>query len=66
MTPQSSNPDPNPTAAPSERGRSVFACQDELLALLETLINVIFCVKDREGTYVEVNSAFVRRTGRAS
>lgn len=44
----------------------LFACQDELLALLETLINVIFCAKDLDGRYVEVNSAFVRRTGKKS
>ncbi|MGH1489975.1 MAG: helix-turn-helix domain-containing protein [Acidimicrobiales bacterium] len=44
----------------------LFPCQDELLALLETLINVIFCAKDLEGRYVEVNSAFVRRTGKKS
>lgn len=44
----------------------LFACQPELLGLFETLINVIFCAKDRAGTYVAVNSAFVRRTGRAS
>lgn len=44
----------------------LFHCQPELLGLFETLINVIFCAKDRQGRYVEVNSAFVRRTGRAS
>ncbi|MEM8707817.1 MAG: AraC family transcriptional regulator [Actinomycetota bacterium] len=44
----------------------LFACQPELLGLLETLINVIFCAKDRAGRYVEVNSAFVRRTGKSS
>lgn len=44
----------------------LFACQPELLGLLETLINVIFCAKDADGRYVEVNSAFVRRTGKAS
>ena len=44
----------------------VFACQPELLTLFETLINVIFCMKDLDGRYVEVNSAFVRRTGRVS
>ena len=44
----------------------VFPCQTELIALFETLINVMFCVKDLEGRYVEVNSAFVRRTGKRS
>lgn len=44
----------------------LFACQPELLGLFETLINVIFCAKDRSGAYVAVNSAFVRRTGRSS
>ncbi len=44
----------------------LFDCQPELLALFETLIHVIFCAKDRDGVYVEVNSAFVRRTGKSS
>lgn len=44
----------------------LFACQAELLRLLETLINVIFCAKDLERRYVAVNSAFVRRTGSKS
>lgn len=44
----------------------LFPCQDELLALFEALINVIFCAKDRNGRYVEVNAAFVRRTGKKS
>lgn len=44
----------------------MFDCQDELLSLFDSLVDVIFCVKDRDGHYVEVNSAFVRRTGRAS
>ena len=43
-----------------------FDCQDELLALIDALVDVIFCAKDRQGRYVEVNSAFVRRTGAAS
>ena len=38
----------------------------ELLALFETLVNVMFCAKDSDGVYIEVNTAFVRRTGRAS
>ncbi len=52
--------------APPGMAQQVFACQDELLALFETLINVMFCVKDVHGRYIEVNSAFVRRTGNAS
>ncbi len=44
----------------------LFPCQPELLGLFETLINVIFCAKDHDGRYVEVNTAFVRRTGKAS
>ncbi|MEM9035560.1 MAG: AraC family transcriptional regulator [Actinomycetota bacterium] len=43
-----------------------FPCQPELVALFETLVNVMFCAKDAEGVYVEVNTAFVRRTGRTS
>ena len=43
-----------------------FACQDELLELLELLVNVMFCMKRTDLTYVEVNSAFVRRTGKRS
>ena len=39
---------------------------NELLALFETLVNVMFCIKDADGVYVEVNTAFVRRTGRSS
>lgn len=45
---------------------TMFACQRELLALLETLTDVIFCAKDVDGFYVDVNAAFVRRTGRRS
>ncbi len=41
-------------------------CQPELLDLLDLLVNVIFCMKDADGRYLEVNSAFVRRTGRRS
>ncbi len=40
--------------------------QDELLALMETLVDVMFCIKSVDGTYLAVNSAFVRRTGRKS
>lgn len=42
------------------------ALSSELVALFETLVNVMFCVKDANGVYVEVNTAFVRRTGRGS
>lgn len=52
-----------PHNAPSD---GLFACQPELLGLFETLINVIFCAKDLDGRYVEVNTAFVRRTGKPS
>jgi len=45
---------------------SIFPCQNELIALFETLVNVMFSVKDLDGRYVEVNSAFVRRTGKRS
>lgn len=41
-------------------------CQPELLALLDLLVDVIFCMKDRDGRYLAVNGAFVRRTGRTS
>ena len=44
----------------------LFACQPELIGLFETLINVIFCAKDLDGRYVEVNTAFVRRTGKSA
>lgn len=44
----------------------LFACQAELLGLLETLVEVIFCAKDLDGVYLAVNSAFVRRTGKRS
>ena len=40
--------------------------RSEMVALFETLVNVMFCVKDTSGIYVEVNTAFVRRTGRQS
>ena len=44
----------------------MFPCQSELIALFETLVNAMFSVKDLDGRYVEVNSAFVRRTGKRS
>ena len=43
-----------------------FPCQPELVALFETLVNVMFCAKDADLTYIEVNTAFVQRTGRRS
>ncbi len=43
-----------------------FACQSELLELLELLVNVMFCMKGVDGRYLAVNGAFVRRTGRSS
>ncbi len=43
-----------------------FDCQSQLLALIDALVDVIFCAKDLRGRYVEVNSAFVRRTGATS
>lgn len=44
----------------------VFPCQDELLSLFESLVDVIFSMKHADGRYVAVNAAFVRRTGRSS
>ena len=38
----------------------------QLIALLDDLINVMFCAKDLEGRYTDVNAAFVRRSGRRS
>ena len=55
-----------PTTMTSESANSLFACQPELVALYETLVDVMFCAKNLDGSYVEVNSAFVRRTGRSS
>lgn len=43
-----------------------FSCQDELIGLFDILIDVIFCMKDPHGRYLDVNAAFVRRTGRTS
>lgn len=51
---------------PYNRERSVPPCQEELLGLFDALVNVIFCIKAGDGTYVAVNRAFVRRTGRRS
>jgi PAS domain S-box-containing protein len=43
-----------------------FPYQDQLIGLFETLTDVMFCAKDSDGVYVDVNSAFVRRTGKSS
>lgn len=40
--------------------------QDELVSLFDVLVDVMFCVKLRDGTYHHVNDAFVRRSGRTS
>lgn len=45
---------------------ATFDCQHELVALFGTLVDVMFCIKSIDGTYVEVNQAFVRRSGRSS
>ncbi len=45
---------------------STLDYHSELLELMDLLIDVIFCMKSFDGVYVAVNSAFVRRTGRAS
>ncbi len=47
-------------------GLSTLQCQGELVALFETLVNVMFCAKDAHGVYLEVNTAFVRRSGKRS
>lgn len=41
-------------------------CQDELLALFDALVDVIFCIKSADQRYLAVNTAFVKRTGRRS
>ena len=38
----------------------------QLIGLLDDLVNVMFCAKDRQGRYTAVNAAFVRRSGRRS
>ena len=48
------------------RDLALPACQSELLALLDLLVDVIFCLKGSDGRYLAVNQAFVRRTGRKS
>lgn len=39
---------------------------DELLALFDVLVDVMFCHKGLDGRYLAVNQAFVRRSGRRS
>ena len=55
-----------PIIMASQSSNSLFFCQPELVALYETLVDVMFCAKGLDGRYIEVNSAFVRRTGRSS
>lgn len=43
-----------------------YDCQAELIALFGLLVDVMFCIKDPDHRYTEVNGAFVRRTGRSS
>ncbi len=38
----------------------------QLIGLFDDLVNVMFCAKDVEGRYTDVNAAFVRRSGRRS
>lgn len=59
-------PEPPDGSAVPVGDLSDFACQDELLGLLDDLVDVIFCAKDLAGRYLAVNPAFVRRTGRRS
>lgn len=72
MTPGSSNQhgQHRPSGRETDRGieplPAPFACQSELLELLELLVNVMFCMKGVDGRYLAVNGAFVRRTGRTS
>lgn len=56
----------NPAPFSETNGLSTLQCQGELIALFETLVNVMFCAKDADGVYLEVNTAFVRRSGRRS
>ena len=58
-----------PTMAPQSTKNDSSASvvyQDELLALFDALVNVIFCVKGADQRYQVVNTAFVQRTGRKS
>lgn len=50
----------------SSSDRVALSFQDELISLFDVLVDVMFCVKLRDGTYHRVNDAFVRRSGRAS
>lgn len=54
------------TPSPLDANANGLACQTELISLFEILVDVMFCAKRRDHTYVEVNAAFVRRTGRSS
>ncbi|MEM8922866.1 MAG: AraC family transcriptional regulator [Actinomycetota bacterium] len=56
----------DPTAEGLFRDALDVGCQPELLALFDLLVDVMFCAKSRDGRYVAVNAAFVRRTGRNS
>lgn len=40
--------------------------EDELIALFDALVNVIFCIKGADQRYQAVNTAFVHRAGKAS
>ncbi len=40
--------------------------QKQLVEIFDVLVNVMFCIKNRDNRYVAVNAAFVRRTGRRS
>jgi PAS domain S-box-containing protein len=51
---------------PHETDKGPFDYPTELLELFDVLVNVMFCVKDREHRYIEVNQAFVRRSGAGS
>lgn len=56
----------DPAPLIDSNGLSTLNCQGELVALFETLVNVMFCAKDVDGVYLEVNTAFVRRSGKRS
>lgn len=44
----------------------VSDAEQQLLGLFDSLAHVMFCAKDLDGRYQEVNAAFVRRSGRRS
>ena len=66
MSSTSSTPGASSSPPPASGSGTPLQCQSELIALFETLINVMFCIKSVDGTYLEVNGAFLRRTGRRS